>query len=100
MIQHVDRHLMHALPKEDIFAQGALSLGLGHLASCSFHGAQLRSRASPIGTRPPSILLLPRSTASLNGLSHWDSATKQLAPPAEHSFAQGPLPLGLGHPSA
>ncbi|KAL2541394.1 hypothetical protein Adt_02372 [Abeliophyllum distichum] len=60
----------------------------------------LRSRASSTGTRPPCSLLLPWSTTSLKGLSHWDSATKQLAPPMEHNFAQGPLLLGLSHLAA
>ncbi|KAL2466380.1 hypothetical protein Adt_42231 [Abeliophyllum distichum] len=91
---------MHALPKEDIFAQGPLPLGLGHIAACSSYGAQPRSRASPTGTRPHCSLLLPRSTASLKGLSHWDLAAMQLAPPTEHSLAQGSLPLGLGHLAA
>ncbi|KAL2480593.1 hypothetical protein Adt_33559 [Abeliophyllum distichum] len=74
-----------------------LSHRLGHVATCFSHGAQLRSRASPFMTRPLCSLLLPCSTASLKGLSHWDSATLQLALPIEHSFAQGPLPLRLGH---
>ncbi|KAL2487114.1 hypothetical protein Adt_31870 [Abeliophyllum distichum] len=108
---------------EHSFAQGPLQLGLGHLGACSSQGALLRSRAFPIGTRLPTSLLRPRraasfqlrsrasptqtrpsnslfrpkSTASFKGLSHWDSATYQLAPPREHSLAQGPLPLGLDH---
>ncbi|KAL2517259.1 hypothetical protein Adt_13506 [Abeliophyllum distichum] len=57
---------MHALSKEHSFAQGPVPLELGHLASCSSRGAQLRSK----------------------GLFHWDSATLQLAPPMEQSFAQ------------
>ncbi|KAL2485727.1 hypothetical protein Adt_30483 [Abeliophyllum distichum] len=36
----------------------------------------------------------------LKGLSHWDSATLQPAPPMEQRFTQGPLPLGLGHLAA
>ncbi|KAL2511762.1 hypothetical protein Adt_17362 [Abeliophyllum distichum] len=77
---------------EHSFAQGPLPLGLGHVATCS--------RASPTGTRPCSSLLFPWSTASLKGLSHCDSATLQLALPIEHSFAQGPLPLRIGHLAA
>ncbi|KAL2487113.1 hypothetical protein Adt_31869 [Abeliophyllum distichum] len=100
-----------------IFVQGPLPLGLSHLAACSTQGAQLRSRASPSGIRPhssllrlgittslkglppgtwtPSSLLLLGSSASLKGFSHWDSTTYKLAPLKEHSFVQGPLPLGL-----
>ncbi|KAL2476060.1 hypothetical protein Adt_36796 [Abeliophyllum distichum] len=82
------------------YAQGPLPLRLGYLLACSFHGATLRTRASPIGTRSPSNLLLPWSNASYKGLSHLDSATFQLAPPMEQRFAQGPLPLGLSHLAA
>ncbi|KAL2505233.1 Uncharacterized protein Adt_20854 [Abeliophyllum distichum] len=78
MLQHVDHHLMHALPKEDIVG----------------------SRASPTGTRPPCRLILQWSNASLKGLSHWDSATLQHAPPMEQRLAQGPFPLGLDHLAA
>ncbi|KAL2541037.1 hypothetical protein Adt_02015 [Abeliophyllum distichum] len=59
VLQHVDHHLMPALPKEHSFAQGPLPLELGHLAACSYHRTQLHSRASPTGTRPPCSLLLP-----------------------------------------
>ncbi|KAL2487115.1 hypothetical protein Adt_31871 [Abeliophyllum distichum] len=82
------------------FVQRRFPLGLSHLAACSAQGAQLRSRASPTRTRPPSSFLLLGSTTSLKGLSHWDSATYQLAPPKERSFVQGPPPLGLGHLTA
>ncbi|KAL2485778.1 hypothetical protein Adt_30534 [Abeliophyllum distichum] len=85
---------------EHSFAQVPLPLRLGHLAACSSHGAQLRSRASPTGIRPPCSRLLSWSTASLNGLSHWDSATLQLAAPMEYSFAQGLLSLELFHLAA
>ncbi|KAL2517245.1 hypothetical protein Adt_13492 [Abeliophyllum distichum] len=42
--------------------------------------------------------LIAMSTASLKGLSHWDSATLQLAPPVEHSFAQRASPTGTRLP--
>ncbi|KAL2542803.1 hypothetical protein Adt_03781 [Abeliophyllum distichum] len=84
-------------PKEHNFSQGPLPLGLDHLAACSTNGAQPHSSASPIGTRPPGSCILPRNTASLKGLFHWDSATLQLAPPMEHSLAQVPFSLGLDH---
>ncbi|KAL2486858.1 Uncharacterized protein Adt_31614 [Abeliophyllum distichum] len=108
---------MHALPKDDIlaqgplplgptlqlappieqrFMQGPLPLGFGHLAARSSDGATLSARTSPTGTRPHCSLLLLWSNASLKCLSHWDSATLQLAPPMEQRFTQGPLPLGLG----
>ncbi|KAL2454029.1 hypothetical protein Adt_48469 [Abeliophyllum distichum] len=87
-------------PKDHSLAQVPLSLGLGHQAACSSHGTQPRSRASPTRTRPPSSLFLPRNTASLKCLPHWDSATKQLILPKEHSLAQVPLPLGLDHLAA
>ncbi|KAL2542783.1 hypothetical protein Adt_03761 [Abeliophyllum distichum] len=83
--------------KEHSFSQGSLPLGLDHLATCSTHGARPRSSVSPTGIRPPSSCIIPRNTASLKGLSHWDSTTLQLAPPKEHSLTQVPLPLGLGH---
>ncbi|KAL2485012.1 hypothetical protein Adt_29768 [Abeliophyllum distichum] len=73
---------------EHSFTHGPLLLGLGHLAACSFHGAQLRSRASPTGTRPPNSLLLPWSTASLMERSPY------------FFTASSPLPLGLGHLAA
>ncbi|KAL2475732.1 hypothetical protein Adt_36468 [Abeliophyllum distichum] len=78
MLQHVDHHLMHALHKEYIFD----------------------SRASPTGIPLPCSMLLRWSNASLKGLSHWDSATLQPAPPMEQRLAQGPLPLGFGHLAA
>ncbi|KAL2461757.1 hypothetical protein Adt_45177 [Abeliophyllum distichum] len=100
------------------FVQELLPLGLGHLVACPYHGATLRARASPIGTRPPILkatlrarasptrtwppcsLLLPWNNASRKSVSHWDSATLQLAPPIEQRFAQEPVPLGLGHLAA
>ncbi|KAL2504438.1 hypothetical protein Adt_20059 [Abeliophyllum distichum] len=82
------------------FAQVPLPLRLGHFVACFSHGAQLRSSTSPTGTQQPCSLLLTWSTASLKCLSHWDSAILQLAPPMEHSFAQVPLPLGLGYLTA
>ncbi|KAL2480242.1 hypothetical protein Adt_33208 [Abeliophyllum distichum] len=88
---------MYALPKEDSLVQEPLPLGLGHLVACSPHGATLRARASPTGTRPHCNLLLTLSNASRKHLSHWDSATLQLAPHIEQCFVQAPLPLGLGH---
>ncbi|KAL2504876.1 hypothetical protein Adt_20497 [Abeliophyllum distichum] len=114
VLQHVEHHLMHVLPKglshwdsatlqlappmQHSFVQVPLLLGLDHLVACSSRGAQLRSRASPTRTRPPCSLLLPWSTALLKGLSHWDSATLQLAPPIEHSFVQVSPILELGIP--
>ncbi|KAL2474248.1 hypothetical protein Adt_34984 [Abeliophyllum distichum] len=92
--------LQPAPPMEQRLAQGPLILGLGHLAACSSYGATLRLRASPTGTRPSCSLLLRWNNASLKGLSHWDSATLQLAPLMEQRFAQEPLPLGLSHPTA
>ncbi|KAL2492835.1 hypothetical protein Adt_28463 [Abeliophyllum distichum] len=89
-----------ACSKEHSLAQVPLPLGFGHQAACSSQGTQPRSSDSPTGTRPPSNLFLPRNTASLKCLSYWDSATKQLVPPIEHSLAQVPLPLGLGHKRA
>ncbi|KAL2492893.1 hypothetical protein Adt_28521 [Abeliophyllum distichum] len=86
-----------ACSKKHSLAQVPIPLGLGHQPACSSQGTQPRSSASPTGTRPPSDLFLPRNTASLKCLSHWDSATKQLVPLKEHSLAQVPLPLGLGH---
>ncbi|KAL2470512.1 hypothetical protein Adt_38648 [Abeliophyllum distichum] len=79
VLQHVDHHLMPALPKEHSFAQGPFPLGLDHLAACSSHratlhtsvsptgtrapcsshGTTLRTSVSPTGTRPPGSLLLP-----------------------------------------
>ncbi|KAL2533714.1 hypothetical protein Adt_07065 [Abeliophyllum distichum] len=100
-LSHWDSTTLQLAPSmEHSFAQGPLPLGLCHLASCSSHGVQLRSRASPTGTRPPCSFLLPWSTALLKGLPHWDSTTLQLSPPMEHSFAQGPPTLGLGHLAA
>ncbi|KAL2517954.1 hypothetical protein Adt_14201 [Abeliophyllum distichum] len=84
-----------APPTEHSFAQGPLPLGLGHIAACSSHGAQPLSRVSPTRTRPHCSLLLPRCTASLKGLSHWNSATLQLAPPTAHSLAQGSPLIGI-----
>ncbi|KAL2487116.1 hypothetical protein Adt_31872 [Abeliophyllum distichum] len=86
-----------ASPKEHSFVQGPLPLGPGQLTDCSAQGAQLLSRNSSTGTRTASSLLRPWSTASLKGLSNWDLATYQRAPLREHSFAQGPLQLGLDH---
>ncbi|KAL2491491.1 hypothetical protein Adt_27119 [Abeliophyllum distichum] len=77
------------------FAQVPLPLGLDHLAAYFSHGATLRASASLTGTRPPCRLLFSWSNASLKCLSHWDSATLQLAPPIEQCFAQVPLPLEL-----
>ncbi|KAL2517958.1 hypothetical protein Adt_14205 [Abeliophyllum distichum] len=57
-----------APPTEHSLPQGSLPLRLGHIAACSSHGAQPRSRASPTRTRPHCSLLLPRRTASLKGL--------------------------------
>ncbi|KAL2525149.1 hypothetical protein Adt_10203 [Abeliophyllum distichum] len=90
--------LQLAPPMEHSFAQGPLPLGLGHLAICSSHGAELRSSASLTGTRAPCGWLLLWNTNSLNGLFHWDSAALRLALSMEYSFAQGPLPLGLDKP--
>ncbi|KAL2526394.1 hypothetical protein Adt_11448 [Abeliophyllum distichum] len=70
----LDELLPETLKKVDLLSleskRGPLPLGLGHPVACSSHGAQLRSRASPTGTRLPSNLLLPRSIGSLKGLSH------------------------------
>ncbi|KAL2480365.1 hypothetical protein Adt_33331 [Abeliophyllum distichum] len=99
-----DNSRLETLKKVDLLSlekqTRPLPQGLGHLAVCSFHGAQLRSRASPTGTRAPSSLLFLRSTTSLKSLFHWDSATLLLAPTTEHNLAQGPLPLGLSHLAA
>ncbi|KAL2485128.1 hypothetical protein Adt_29884 [Abeliophyllum distichum] len=92
--------LQLAPPMEQRFAQEPLPLGLGHLAACSSDRGILRARASPTGTRPPCSLPLPWSNASHKSLSHWDSATLQLAPPMEQRFTQEPLPLGLSYLAA
>ncbi|KAL2504483.1 hypothetical protein Adt_20104 [Abeliophyllum distichum] len=92
--------LQLAPPKEQCLAQEPLPQGFGHLAACSFHGATLRARASPTGTRPPCSLLLTWSNTSRKNLSHWVSATLQLALSMEQSLAQEPLPLGCGHLAA
>ncbi|KAL2504467.1 hypothetical protein Adt_20088 [Abeliophyllum distichum] len=98
LLFHRDSAILQlALHMEQRFAQEPLPLGLDHLAACSSHGATLRTRASPTGTRPPCSLLLTWSNASHKSLSHWDSTTLQLAPPTEQRLAQDPLPLGLGH---
>ncbi|KAL2461382.1 hypothetical protein Adt_44802 [Abeliophyllum distichum] len=85
---------------EQCFVQEPLPLGLGHLSTGSSHEAALRARASPTGTQPPFSSLFPWINTSCKSLSHWDSATFQLAPPMEQLFAQGPLVLGLGHLAA
>ncbi|KAL2461383.1 hypothetical protein Adt_44803 [Abeliophyllum distichum] len=64
-------NLMHTLPKEEIFAQEPLLLGLGYLMACSSHGAALRTRDSPTGTRPPPCSsLLPWSNSFCRSLSY------------------------------
>ncbi|KAL2485117.1 hypothetical protein Adt_29873 [Abeliophyllum distichum] len=100
-LSHWDSTTLQLAPHmEQRFAQEPLPLGLGHLEACSSHRIILRARASPTETRPPCSLPLPWSNASRKSLSHWDSATLQLAPPIEQRFAQEPLPLGLGHLAA
>ncbi|KAL2499537.1 hypothetical protein Adt_25087 [Abeliophyllum distichum] len=103
--------------KEHSLAQWPLPLRLGHQSTCSSQGKQPCLRAFPTGTRPPSSLFFQKNTASLKGLSHWDSTTnqlvlskehsitevpttKQLVPPNEHSLVQRPLSLGLGRQAA
>ncbi|KAL2470511.1 hypothetical protein Adt_38647 [Abeliophyllum distichum] len=85
---------------EQRFAQGPFPLGLGHLTTCSSHGATLRTSASPTGTWPPCNLLLPWSNVLHKYLSHWDLATLQLIPPMEQRFAQVPISLRLRHLAA
>ncbi|KAL2525131.1 hypothetical protein Adt_10185 [Abeliophyllum distichum] len=98
--QHVDHHLMHALPKEHSFSQGPLPLGLDHLAAGSSHGIELRSSASPTGIRPPYSWLLPWSTASLKDLSHWDSATLRFAPSHGAELRSSASLTGIGRLAA
>ncbi|KAL2541092.1 Uncharacterized protein Adt_02070 [Abeliophyllum distichum] len=62
-----------------------------------FKGTSLTQSASPTGTRQ-SLLFHSKEQASLNGLSHWDSAIA-LVPFKGTSLAQAPLPLGLGNRS-
>ncbi|KAL2486856.1 Uncharacterized protein Adt_31612 [Abeliophyllum distichum] len=71
-------HCSLLLPMERHFTQVPLPLGLGHLVACSSYGATLRA----------------------SDLSHWDSATLQLAHLMEQRFTQGPLLLGLVHLAA
>ncbi|KAL2541889.1 hypothetical protein Adt_02867 [Abeliophyllum distichum] len=102
---HWDSATSHHVPppKEHRFAQWPLPLRLGHFSACSSsQEAYIRLRASSTRTRTlSSILLFPSSIALLKGLSHWNSATSQHAPPPkEHHFTQGPLPLRLGHVAA
>ncbi|KAL2466096.1 hypothetical protein Adt_41947 [Abeliophyllum distichum] len=92
--------LQLTLSMEQRFAQVPFPLGLDHLAACSSNGATLRASASRTGTRPHCSLLLPWSNTLRKCLSHWDSATLQLALPMEQRFAQVPLPLGLDYIAA
>ncbi|KAL2498508.1 hypothetical protein Adt_24058 [Abeliophyllum distichum] len=57
-----------------------------------------RSKASPTGARP-SISLFHKEQASVQCLSHWNSAINQFIPQGT-SLSPVPLPLGLGHQSA
>ncbi|KAL2471249.1 Uncharacterized protein Adt_39385 [Abeliophyllum distichum] len=68
------------------------TMGLGQHSAFSIQRNKPRSSVSPTGTRPALSLLHPKEQASLKCLSHWDSASNQLAPSKGTSLAQVPLP--------
>ncbi|KAL2497083.1 hypothetical protein Adt_22633 [Abeliophyllum distichum] len=77
-------------------ARVPLPLGLGN-RSCSIQRIKPRSSASPTGTQQ-SLLFHSKEQASLECLSHWDSATA-LVPFKGSSLTRVPLPLRLGNRS-
>ncbi|KAL2498115.1 hypothetical protein Adt_23665 [Abeliophyllum distichum] len=74
-LSHWDSAINQLVPsKGTSLAPVPLPLGLGHQSACSTQRNKPRSSASPTGTRPSISLFLPKEQASLQCLSHWNSA--------------------------